>query len=76
MEYNNNVYLTISHENCEFLQIEGTHRTNNDNTVCILEYPTVESIPTDVAELLIQTYTHEEILTLIEQPEWVSQLPM
>lgn len=76
MEYNNNVYLTISVANFTFLELEGTPRTNNDNTICILEYPTVESIPSEVSELLIQTYTHEEILAEIENPSWITELPM
>jgi len=74
MEYNSNVYLTISHEDCEALGLTGTHRTNNAGDTCILEYPTMGEIPTEVQSVLIQTYTHQQILALIEGNEWVSNI--
>ena len=75
MEYNNNIYLTISHENCETLGLGGPHRMNNNQDVCILEYASMESIPEDVSNLLIQTYTHQEALELVQNAEWVSEMP-
>ena len=76
MEYNTNTYLTISHSNCEALGLGDTHRTNNTGDTCILEYPTVEEIPTEVAEVMLATYTHQEALALVETAEWVTELPL
>lgn len=76
MEYNSNTYLTIAHTDCELLGLGDTHRQNNAGDTCILEYPTVESIPAEVASVLIQTYTHQEALALVETAEWVNELPM
>ena len=75
MEYNSNIYVTIAHTDCEALNLTGDHRTTNDGTICIVEYPTMESIPQEVSDALIATYTHQEALVLVEQPEWVSELP-
>ena len=74
MEYNTNTYLTILHTDCEALNLTGNHRTTNDGTVCILEYPTLEAIPAEVAAVIIQTYTHQEALELVAGAEWVSEL--
>jgi hypothetical protein len=76
MEYNSNTYLTISHTDCDALGLDGTHRQNNAGDTCILEYPTVGDIPSEVAAVLIQTYTHQEALALVATAEWVSELPM
>lgn len=74
MEYNSNIYLTIAHTDCVALELEGPHRTNNDDTICIMEYPNMESIPQEVSDVLIATYTHQEALALVETAEWVSTL--
>lgn len=76
MEYNENIYLTILHTDCDALGLEGNHRTSNDGTICILEYPTMDAIPAEVANLMIATYTHQEALALVEQTEWISELPL
>ena len=75
MEYNNNVYLTISHDDCIALNLDGNHRTNNDDSICIMEYPTMEAIPQEVSDVLIATYTHEEALALVEQADWITDSP-
>jgi len=76
MEYNSNTYLTITHSNCEALGLDGTHRQNNTGEICIMEYPTTDAIPTEVAALMLATYTHEQALELVAGSEWVSELPI
>ena len=70
MEYNSNTYLTIAHTDCELLGLGESHRKNNEGTICILEYPTVEAIPAEVAAVMLATYTHQEALALVETAEW------
>lgn len=70
MAYNNNTYITISHSTCDSLGLTGNHRTNNDGTICIIEYSQGEEIPLNVLNNLIDTYTHEEVLLLVSQTEW------
>jgi hypothetical protein len=41
-----------------------------------MEYPTTDAIPTEVAALMLATYTHEEALALVAGSEWVSELPL
>jgi hypothetical protein len=70
MDYNNNTYITISHATCDSLGLIGNHRTNNDGTICIIEYNQGAEIPLNVLDNLIDTYTHEEVLLLVSQTEW------
>lgn len=72
MEYNSNVYLTIAHTDCESLGLGENHRKNNAGDVCILEYPSMDAIPSEVSAVLIQTYTHQEALALVGTTPWVS----
>ena len=75
MEYNTNTYITIAHTTCEALGLEGNHRMNNEQTICILEFGEGEIIPQDIQDNLIDTYTHQEALELVSGPEWTSELP-
>jgi hypothetical protein len=74
MEYNTNTYITIAHTTCEALGLEGTYRMNNEQTICILEFGEGETIPAEIAEHVIDTYTHQEALALVTGTEWVSEL--
>lgn len=76
MEYNNNTYITIAHSTCESLGLEGNHRTNNEGTICILEFSQGEIIPENIQEHIIDTYTHQQALELVQDNEWVTELPM
>ncbi len=75
MEYNTNTYITIAHSTCEALGLEGTHRMNNEQTICILEFPQGGTIPTEISEHVIDTYTHQQALELVATPEWISERP-
>jgi hypothetical protein len=75
MEYNTNTYITIAHSTCEALGLEGTHRMNNEQTICILEFGEGETIPTNIQENIIDTYTHQQALELVATPEWISERP-
>ncbi len=76
MEYNSNTYLTISHTDCDALGLGEGHRTNNTGDICIMEYPTTDAIPTEVAAVMLATYTHEQALELVAGSEWVSEMPI
>jgi len=73
MEYNNNTYITIAHTTCEALGLGETHRMNKEQTICILEFGQGEPIPAEIAEHVIDTYTHQEALELVAGAEWVSE---
>jgi hypothetical protein len=75
MEYNNNTYVTIPHTECENLGLGENHRKNNDGTLCILEYSSVDAIPTEVSSVMVSTYTHQQALELVSGPEWTSEMP-
>jgi hypothetical protein len=75
MEYNTNTYITIAHTTCEALGLDGNHRMNNEQTICILEFGEGEVIPQDIQDNLIDTYTHQEALELVSSSEWTSELP-
>jgi hypothetical protein len=75
MEYNTNTYITIAHTTCEALGLEGTHRMNNEQTICILEFGEGETIPAEIAEHIIDTYTHQQALELVAGADWTSELP-
>ena len=75
MEYNTNTYITIAHTDCEALNLGEGHRTSNDGSICILEFGEGETIPQDVQDTLIDTYTHQEALALVENAEWVREMP-
>ena len=75
MEYNTNTYITIAHTTCEALGLDGNHRVNNEQTICVLEFGEGEIIPQDIQDNLIDTYTHQEALELVSGPEWTSELP-
>ena len=47
MEYNSNTYLTIAHSDCDALGLGETHRTNNTGDTCIMEFATIDAIPTE-----------------------------
>jgi len=76
MEYNSNTYLTITHTDCDALDLGNGHRKNNTGEICILEFASVDAIPEEVAALMIQTYTHQEALALVAGSEWVSEFPL
>lgn len=74
MEYNNNTYITITHETCEALGLEGIHRMNNEQTMCIVEFHEGETIPQNVLNVVINTMTHQQALELVETNEWKSNI--
>jgi hypothetical protein len=76
MEYNTNTYLTLSHSDCDTLNLGNGLRTNNAGDTCIIEFEQGQEIPAEIQSVVIGTYTHEEALTLVSTEEWVSQLPM
>jgi len=75
MEYNTNTYITIAHTTCEALGLNGNHRMNNEQTICILEFGEGETIPQDIQDNLIDTYTHQQALELVAGADWTSELP-
>lgn len=75
MEYNTNTYITIAHTVCEALGLGESHRKNNESTICILEFEQGETIPTEIVENIINTYTHQQALEFVQGAEWVSELP-
>jgi len=75
MEYNSNVYVTISHTDCDNLGLGENHRKNNDGTVCILEFASADAIPSEVSSVIIGTYTHQQALELVSGTDWVSEMP-
>ena len=75
MEYNSNIYVTISHNACETLGLGTDHRTSKDGSICINEYPSLESIPQEVQDVLIEALTHQQALELVATDEWTSELP-
>lgn len=76
MEYNSNIYVTISHNACDALGLGTDHRTSNDGSICIVEFPSMEAIPQEVQDVLIEAHTHQQALELVSGPEWTSELPM
>jgi len=76
MEYNSNIYVTISHNACETLGLGTDHRTSNDGSICIVEYPSMEAIPQEVQDVLIEALTHQQALEMVATAEWTSELPM
>jgi hypothetical protein len=76
MEYNDHTYITISHTDCEALNLGEGHRTSNDGSICILEFASTDAIPEDIAAVMLATYTHEEALELVSGSEWVQEIPM
>lgn len=76
MEYNDHTYITISHNDCETLNLGEGHRTSNDGSICILEFASIDAIPEDIAAVMIQTYNHQEALALVAGAEWVAELPL
>ncbi len=75
MEYNTNTYITIAHTTCDALGLNGNHRMNNEQTICILEFGEGETIPQDIQDNLIDTYTHQQALELVAGADWTSELP-
>jgi len=75
MEYNSNIYVTISHNSCETLNLGTDHRTSNDGSICIVEYSSMEAIPQEVQDVLIEALTHEQALELVASTDWTSELP-
>ena len=75
MEYNSNIYVTISHNACETLGLGTDHRTSIDGSICIVEYPSMESIPQEVQDVLIEALTHQQALEMVATAEWTSELP-
>jgi hypothetical protein len=73
MEYNSNIYVTISHNACETLNLGDNHRTSNDGSICIIEYTSTEDIPQEVQDVLIETLTHQQALELVATSEWVAE---
>ena len=76
MEYNDHTYVTISHNDCEILNLGEGHRTSNDGSICILEFASIDAIPAEIAAVMIQTYNHQEALELVAGTEWVAELPL
>jgi hypothetical protein len=73
MEYNSNIYVTISHNACETLNLGDNHRTSNDGSICIIEFPSMEEIPQEVQDVLIESLTHQQALELVATSEWVAE---
>ena len=76
MEYNDHTYITISHTDCETLNLGEGHRTSNDGSICIMEFASTDAIPEEIAAVMLVTYTHQEALALVAGAEWVQELPM
>jgi len=76
MEYNDHTYVTISHNDCETLNLGEGHRKNNAGDTCILEFASIDAIPAEIAAVMIQTYNHQEALALVAGAEWVSEMPI
>jgi mannose-6-phosphate isomerase-like protein (cupin superfamily) len=76
MEYNSNIYVTISHNACVTLNLGDNHRTSNDGSICIIEYTSTEEIPQEVQDVLIESLTHQQALEMVSTEEWTSQLPV
>jgi len=75
MEYNDHTYVTISHDDCETLNLGDGHRTSNDGSICILEFASIDAIPEDIAAVMLTTYTHEQALALVAGAEWTQEMP-
>ena len=75
MEYNSNTYLTIAHSDCDALGLDGIHRQNNTGEICIMEFASIDTIPEEIAAVMLATYTHQEALALVATAEWVSEMP-
>jgi hypothetical protein len=75
MEYNSNIYVTISHNACETLGLGDSHRTSNDGSICIIEFPSMEAIPQEVQDVLIECHTHQQALELVAGADWTSERP-
>ena len=76
MEYNTNTYFTITHSNCEALDLGNGHRTNNVGDTCIIEFSEGQEIPAEIQAVITGTYTHEQALELVAGSEWVSEMPI
>ncbi len=76
MEYNDHTYITISHTDCELLNLGEGHRTSNDGSICIMEFASIDAIPAEIAAVMLATYTHEQALALVAGEEWVQEMPM
>ncbi len=76
MEYNDHTYITISHADCETLNLGEGHRKNNAGDTCILEFASTDVIPEEIAALMLATYTHQEALALVATAEWISEMPI
>jgi len=74
MEYNSNIYVTISHSDCDALGLGENHRKSVDGSTCIIEFGQGQEIPAEIQAVLIGTYTHEEALSLVSGPEWTSDI--
>jgi len=74
MEYNTHTYITILHSDCELLGLGEGHRTNNDNTICVLEFDNINIIPWPIYNKMIQSYTHQEILALVDGVDWIGEI--
>lgn len=72
MEYNSNIYVTIAHTDCEALNLDEGHRTSNDGSTCIVEFSSMEAIPTEVSNVMIAALTHQEALALVAGSDWTS----
>jgi hypothetical protein len=75
MEYNSNIYVTISHNACETLGLGDNHRTSNDGSICIIEFPSMEAITQEVQDVLIECHTHQQALELVAGADWTSERP-
>ena len=75
MEYNNHTYITISHTDCETLNLGEGHRQNNTGDTCIMEFASTDAIPEEIAAAMLATYTHEQALALVATAEWVKEMP-
>lgn len=74
MEYNTNTYLTLSHTDCDTLNLGNGHRTNNAGDTCIIEFSEGQEIPAEIQAVVTGTYTHEEALALVAGADWVSNI--
>jgi hypothetical protein len=70
MEYNQHTYITILKETCDGLGIEGNFRLNNAKTIYILDFLEDKTIPQNILNNAINTYTHQQALELVLGVDW------
>lgn len=70
MDYNNRTYVTLLTSDAQALGLSESNRRSLDGTITITEYEQGEIIPQEVVNLVINTMTHQEALSLVSGVEW------